>query len=92
MSAVKQVDGATGRKAPPAIKIALDAGALRRCEFDCVIEGSDIEGAYRLGNRRFSAGLLAGAFESRRDMTDFIKEVVEDSVVECPVCANIRDE
>lgn len=77
-----------------AIGIALEAGALRSCEHhDCVFEGlNDIEGAYKLANSKFSAGLLQ-EFESRREMTDCIKAVVEDHPAsECPRCADLRDE
>jgi hypothetical protein len=76
--------------------IALEAGTLRRCEYheDCIFEGAnDAEGAYKLGNYKFSAGSLKGVFESRREMTDCIKEVVEEVWGdECPRCAELRDE
>lgn len=79
-----------------AMGIAIQAGVLEQCEFheDCVFEGSgDLEAAYRLGNSQYSAGELEGTFESRHEMTDLIKEVIEDHPAEeCPSCAKIRDE
>jgi hypothetical protein len=79
-----------------AMRIALQAGALKRCEFheDCVFEGDhDIEGAYRLGNSMFSRGELREIVDSRKEMTDCIKDVVEDHRGdECPRCAKFRDE
>jgi hypothetical protein len=80
-------------KRAAAIEIAIEAGALKRCEYhDDVYEGSrDFEAAYRLGNTKFSRG-EAGAFENRREMTDYIKEVIEDHPAEeCPSCEHIRD-
>jgi hypothetical protein len=74
-----------------AIGIALQAGTLNHCMIheDCIIEGNgDVEGAYRLGNYKFSRGELAGIFESRREMTDAIKAVVEENGgAECPQCS-----
>ncbi len=75
--------------------IALEAGALaRRPYHDCIFEGqNDVEGAYKLGNYKFSAGSLAGIFENRREMTDCLKQVVEEVWGdECPRCAELRDE
>ncbi len=79
-----------------AIGIALQAGVLERCKFhdDAVFEGAaDITEAYKLGNAKFSKGELEGIFDDRKEMTDVIKEVVEDHPAEeCPFCAKVRDE
>jgi hypothetical protein len=78
-----------------AIGIALEARVLRSCEYhDCLFEGpNDIVDAYKLGNSKFTAGTLEGHFQSRREMTDCIKEVVEDNCNDiCPRCADLRDE
>ena len=80
-----------------AMGIALKAGVLKCCEFheDCIFEGSgDIEAAYRFGNSSFSAGALGEAFESRREMTDYIKGVVEwnHAADECPRCLKNLEE
>ncbi len=83
-------------KRQTALQIALEAGVLATCELheDCFLEGNeDIEGAYKLGNLKITNGELQGAFSSRREMTDTIKEVVEEhSAGECPSCAKWRDE
>ena len=79
-----------------AISIAVEAGALEECEFHSgtFTEGSsDIENAYKLGNLKITSGELEGAFDSRREMTDLIKEVVDEhSGGECYSCARHRDE
>jgi hypothetical protein len=71
-----------------ALEIAIVAGVLQRCDShdDFVFQGNnDIEDAYQVGNARFTAGNLRGTFESRREMTDLIKEVVNDHPAgECP--------
>lgn len=76
-----------------AIGIALAAKALRRCEYhdDIILDcGGDIQGAYKLGNARFSAGKLKGIFESPRQMTDAIKAAVEEHGLEdCPLCEKL---
>lgn len=78
-----------------AIRIAMAAGVLDTCEFhaDCILEGGEeIESAYKLGNSEFTAGKLEGTFDSRLEMTDTIKEVVEEnSADECYICARHRD-
>lgn len=67
----------------PAGHIAVEAKVLRVCELhpDVFFDGGslDFSDAYRLGNDRFSRGELTDIFESRREMTDTIKFVVEDN-------------
>ena len=94
MGGVKAIIQEREARHAAAIKIALDAGVLKECDFhDFLLVGeSDIEDAYRLGNSRFSAHSLGRIFENRIEMTDAIKEVVEDAAVECPVCAKVRYE
>jgi hypothetical protein len=79
-----------------AVEIALEARVLRYCEYheDCVFEGPiDIESAYKLGNYKFTVGSMAGVFDTRREMTDCVKKVVEDHPAdECPRCAELREE
>lgn len=80
-----------------ALRIAIDAGVLKVCEFhdDCIFDGGEaIENAYRLGNTMFSASKLGNVFETRRQMTDCIKEVVEDNYLadECPRCTKFLEE
>ena len=78
-----------------ASRLAIRAGTLTICEIhEQVLEGTgDLEAAYKLGNTEFSAGSLDGKFESRREMTDYIKEAVEENNSdECVACAKYRDE
>jgi len=79
-----------------AAQIAIDSGVLERCpihEEILLITGNDITDAYKLGNAKISAGDFVGLFDDRRDMTDKIKEVVEDDGSdECGICARHRDE
>ena len=79
-----------------AISIAVEAGALEECDRHpgtFTEGGSDVEDAYKLGNLKVSSGELEGAFDSRREMTDLIKEVVDElSGGECYSCARNRDE
>ena len=83
-------------KCQVALGIAIEAGVLESCEYhdDTLLEGSsDIEEAYKLGNSKWSKGELSGIFESRREMTDIIKSVVEERWAgECPSCAKWRDD
>ena len=79
-----------------AMHIALEANVLDQCEYhdDCVYAGNEeIENAYKLGNSKLSRGELEGVFKDRREMTDIIKDVVEDHQGdECFACAKNRDE
>jgi hypothetical protein len=79
-----------------AIGIAVQAGVLQKCMVheDIVFEGgNDIEGAYKLANWRFTRGLLADTFPTRKIMTDCIKGVVEEHAgTECGCCAKVMDE
>jgi hypothetical protein len=94
MGGVKAMIQARESRHAAAIKIALDAGVLKECDFhDFLLEGdSDIEDAFRLGNSRFSSHSMGSIFENRIEMTDAIKEVVEDAAEKCPVCDKVRYE
>lgn len=73
-----------------AIRIAVDAGVLKRCHIhDYVYDplNGDNSPAYKLGNYRLSNRLLEVGFSSSRELTDTIKAVVEDSAMECGYCA-----
>lgn len=70
--------------------IAVDAGVLARCEIHgAVWEVAFIhEDAYKLGNAKFSKGALNNHFTSRRELTDAIKEAIDQSGMDgCPYCA-----
>lgn len=80
-----------------AISVAVKAGVLRSCEFHGDVfasdEFADAEPAYRLANARFSRGELHDVFETRTEMTDAIKAVVDEFVLDyCPRCEKmLRD-
>jgi hypothetical protein len=76
-------------------RIAVDADVLERCEYHGEVydaQAGDNAPAYMRGNRLFSSGELNGVFSDRRDMTDTIKAVIEDSAMECGYCAKMRSE
>ena len=65
-----------------ASNIAVEAGALKRCELhpDVVWDAfGDPSVAYRISNVRFTAGELQTDFASRRELTDAIKEAIDES-------------
>ncbi len=84
------------RKLAIATQIAVEAGALKTCELhdDTYMEGDrDVQEAYKLGNTKFTKGDIAGEFESRTEMTDYIKRAVEELASdECGSCARWRDD
>lgn len=90
MSQAKRMLEAEETRRDAAIRIAIVAKVLHPCENhpDILLDsGEDIQGAYRIGNAKFSAGELSGIFDSRRQMTDAIKAVVSDHPLEdCPIC------
>jgi hypothetical protein len=69
-----------------------DAGVLDQCEFHGTYfdTWADIEGAYRLGNARISAGRLDIGGWSRCDFTDAIKHELEANrtLDGCPLCVH----
>lgn len=70
--------------------IAVEAGVLKRCEFhdDIILDVfGDHSEAYKLANKKFSASKLREEYASRRELTDKIKEEIEDSSDGCPYCA-----
>jgi hypothetical protein len=79
-----------------AIQIALEAGVLEQCSVheDCIfMGGKDIEAAYKIGNFKFSKDEYSDVFESRREMTDLIQEIVQDHAgEECYSCAKNSDD
>lgn len=84
-------------KRAEAIKIAVDAGVLKRCEIDveddCAsLTGEDVEVAYRKGSARLKAEELDNVFEDQRDMTDMVQKVVGEAPDSCPRCAYRRNQ
>jgi hypothetical protein len=80
-------------QASVATDIAVEAGALERCEYheDIVLDPmGDYTPAYKLGNYRFSQGQLRDVFESRTEMADAIKAAIDDACMfGCPYCAKM---
>lgn len=77
------------------IEIAIKAGVLERCEIHEEVYdplNGDYSPAYKLGNYRLSHGLLSVSFTSSRELTDTIKDAIEDSPMECGYCAKWRDD
>ena len=76
--------------------IAVDAGVLEQCEFHPEIVWEihgDREDAYKLGNARFSKGGLLNHFKSRRELTDAIKDAIEQSGMDgCQICAKLLED
>jgi hypothetical protein len=79
-----------------ATDIAVEAGVLSRCEFheDIVLDNlEDPSGAYKLGNYKFSKGVLRDVFETRTQMTDAIKEAIQDAgPFGCGICAKMLED
>ena len=97
MSGVKRLMEHQEEQRNTALRIAVQAGALKICGYhgDCVFDGgSDPQGAYKLGNFRFSAGELEGTFESRTEMCDTIKSVIEEhwAIDKCPRCEKMLED
>jgi hypothetical protein len=77
-----------------AIRIAIEADVLQRCEHhaDFVFcGGSDVVGAYKLGQYKFKKDELKGVFETPLEMTNTIKKVVQEheALDECQRCAKM---
>ena len=70
-----------------ATTIAMRVGLLQRCEFCEEVKdplSNNFEDAYRLGNSLVTDGDdLVAPFASRHEMTDTIKEVVEETADSC---------
>ncbi len=79
-----------------AIQIALEAGVLESCKVHNDFNydtGKDIQHAYKLANANYTNDHYIDVFNDRKEMTDSIKEVVEEHLpVECPYCAKFRKE
>jgi hypothetical protein len=96
MGRVKELLMGEEQKRSIAEAIAVDAGALRECEFhsDIFIDIDSDEAkklAYIIGNKRFTEKSIT-AFKNRKELTDTIKSVIEEAHAECPDCRKIREE
>ena len=93
MSRVKYELEQSEEKRTFAVSVLLEVGALRECQsHEVQFDGGDVQDAYRRANALYSDpnSLDVELFESRREMTNAIKETYEElSVIdECPVCAS----
>ena len=97
MSHTKRLIELAEQQRDTALKITIKADVIRECAFHegCYYAGGcDPEEAYRIGSSMFSKNELEDLFETRREMTDTIQEVINENsaVDECQWCAKIRDE
>ena len=97
MSQIKRLIEHEEEQRRAATGIAIQAKALQVCMIheDCVFEGSaDPQNAYKLGNYKFTKDELKGVFDDRKEMTDAIKEAIEDNsgLDQCPICAKMMEE
>jgi hypothetical protein len=94
MSATKELMEHHEEQERVALRIAIEADVLKRCEIhpDFVFSGgSDVVGAYRLGNYKFKKGELKDVFETPLEMTNTIKKIVEENHAndDCQRCAKL---
>lgn len=75
-------------------QIAIDAGVLKVCKFHEKVyyDGEDKTPAYKLGNYKFSKGDLKEQFSDRTEMTDAIKEAIEEAALSCWVCDKVESD
>ena len=96
MSGAKEMMAKDENKRYKTHQIAFKAGVLKPCESheDEVIVNEDKElvEAYKLGNSRFEKDSLDKVFDDRKDMTDYIKEVVENANTHCYPCSKMRSD
>jgi len=73
-------------------EIAVEAKVLKRCPWhgNAYQDDFDLTAAYMLGNRKFSRNELHSVFDTRREMTDTIKQIVDDAPLDCPSCEHLR--
>ena len=96
MSLAKRMMELREEQRDEAIDIAVKAGVLERCDLHWEIVWDafgDPSEAYKIANARFTAGELHTEFKSRRELTDVIKEVIEDSGSDgCPLCTKYLED
>lgn len=62
--------------------IAIEADVLKRCENhpeEVWETGDDHEGAYKLGNSRFTSRNLRNHYSARRELTDAIQRAIQEA-------------
>jgi hypothetical protein len=80
-------------KRAEALRIAIRAKVLGCCERHDVHYGTweEVANAYKLGNYLLSKKELNNQYESSRELTDLIKDVVENACDKCYACAEDFD-
>lgn len=93
MGTEKKLDQDRQNRIDVALGIAIEARVVSTCHLHLHIylKGEhEIEAAYRLGNTQFTKSELTHTFQSRRQMTDAIKEAVENNVADsCVPCERL---
>lgn len=93
MSGTKRLIEEMETKRWKASDIALKAGVLTTCkdhDDEVFRSEKDVVEAYKLGEAKFVKDSLGEIFGSRREMTDYIKEVAEEANTECSMCAEFH--
>ena len=78
-----------------AIDIAVKAGALATCPShdDVYVAGKqEDKAAYAAGTAMLAKGELGEVFDSRKEMTDFIQEALNDNSGSCYLCDKWKSE
>jgi len=93
MSQAKRLMDEMEDKRLAAEDIALEAGAVRICEFHAgsfLTNEHDRERPYQRGNIRLKNGEFKGVFDSPTEMAECVKSVIDDAMNECafPDCPN----
>lgn len=96
MGIAKRIQAEEEDKRGVALMIAVEAGVVTECEYHpgTFTDGDEeIEKAYRLASKRYSAGEFQEMFKSQIELTDTIKDVVADNAGgECYSCNKYQSE
>lgn len=76
-----------------ATQIAIEANVLKECDIHgTVFLIDDADSAYKLGNYKFTNGDLEGIFEKRAELTDTIKQIIDETPFECIPCDSMYND
>lgn len=83
-------------KRETAIQIALAAGVLKECEYHkgCFFKGNEeLNKAFAIADNQYSEGKHTHEFKDKKEMTDIIREAVEEhSAEQCSSCGHFHEE